>query len=87
MPRDDWGSVRRKEVARRSLRSRKEPSPLIVIVDCPKCKEALGNTEQITFKDGTKHLKVTCMSCGRFIKWLSKESLAEQSASLPGKRD
>lgn len=38
-------------------------------IQCPKCKAWDPKRTPITFKDGTKHIKVNCGKCKRFIKW------------------
>ncbi len=46
----------------------------ISIVFCPDCKSSEIRTEHIPLANGEYHIKASCASCGRFIKFLPHES-------------
>ena len=39
-------------------------------VSCPDCKNEEIRTERISLANGGHHIKASCASCGRFIKFL-----------------
>ena len=43
-------------------------------VFCPNCKSEKIRTERIPLANGGHHIKASCASCGRFIKFLPHDS-------------
>jgi hypothetical protein len=63
-----------------------EPAPLVQMgVACGSCGGTEGRTFWQTFADGTRHVRLECARCKRFIRWLPqhKHEKPEQEEDEP----
>lgn len=82
MPRDEWQHARDsrfknrpwlgyKSAKRKRPKIKKSSRPLKIGPVRPKC--ACGGdgykTDPRVFKDGTRHIQLSCAACGAFLKW------------------
>jgi len=46
----------------------------LVDTSCPTCKSKKVRTERMSLPNGGHHIKASCASCGRFLKFLPHDS-------------
>jgi hypothetical protein len=49
------------------------PPPADLGLVCPGCRATTFTTRWQTFSNGTRHIKMSCAVCGRFIRYLSQK--------------
>jgi hypothetical protein len=52
------------------------------MISCKRCHEKEVDVREVTFANGTKHLKATCCACGGFIQYVQQEIEGDQSDFL-----
>jgi hypothetical protein len=50
-----------------------DPPPAALGLVCPGCRGTKFRTAWQTFKDGSRHVRMSCAACNKFLKYLKKE--------------
>jgi hypothetical protein len=49
-----------------------DPPPAELGITCPSCNGSRFKTAWQRFKDGSRHVRMSCAGCGKFIRYLSR---------------
>ena len=52
-------------------------------IECGECGCKKSLNEEVTFRNGTKHLKATCFDCGSFLKFAQRGSKNPSEFTMP----